>query len=105
MVLAVRKYLQITNKIMLDNFYYHTFPIISISTVVLALGVHLDIHGAGLGPDGPGCPEAPLNDQYDHSSSVDTGLGGTALFVLCEILCLIERKGCEILYHFMLQNQ
>ena len=33
-----------------------------------------------------------------HSSSVDTGLGCAALFVLCEILCLIERKGCEILY-------
>ena len=40
-----------------------------------------------------------------HSSSVDTGLGGAALFVLCEILCLIERKGCEILYLFILQNQ
>ena len=46
-----------------------------------------------------------LAPNLNHSSSVDTGLGGAALFVLCEILCLIERKGCEILYLFMLQNE
>ena len=67
MVLAVRKHHQMAIITMLDNFYLYNFPRKLIAGEVLALGVHLDIHGAGLGPDGPGCPETPSNDQYDHT--------------------------------------
>ena len=28
---------------------------------VLALALHIGVFGAGLHPDGPGCPEKPLN--------------------------------------------
>ena len=52
---------------MLDNFYFYSFPRKSIPGDVLAHGLHLDVLGDGLGPDGPGCPEIPSNDQYDHA--------------------------------------
>ena len=67
LVLAVRKHLQMTNIIMLENFCYSNFPRKSITGDVLALGLHLAVLGAGLGPDGPGCPETPSNDQYYHA--------------------------------------
>ena len=66
MVLAVRKHHKMTNIIMLDNFYVFNFPVTSIPGEVLALGLHLDVLGAGLDPDGHGCPETPANYQYDH---------------------------------------
>ena len=63
MVLAVWKYLQMTNILMLKDFYYYNFPRKSIPGNVLALGLHLTVLGAGLGPDGPCCPETSSNDQ------------------------------------------
>ena len=62
MVLAVRKHLQMTNMIILDNFGFKKCLKKSISGDVLDLGLHLAVLGAGLGPDGPGCPEKPLKD-------------------------------------------
>ena len=59
MVLAVWKHLQMTNIFMLED----NFPRKSIPGNVLALGLHLTVLGAGLGPDGPCCPETSSNDQ------------------------------------------
>ena len=67
MVLAVRKHLQMTNNIMLEKFYHYNFPRKSNLGEVLALGLHLDVLGAGLGPDGPGCLETSSNDQDIHA--------------------------------------
>ena len=67
MVMAVQKHLQITNMIMLDNFYHYNFPSKSIPGEVLALGQLLGVYDAGYGPDGPGCLEKPSNDQHDHA--------------------------------------
>ena len=33
---------------------------------VLAFAPHLGVFGAGLQPDGPGCPETLLYDQNNH---------------------------------------
>ena len=44
---------------MLDSFYFFNFPIKSIPGEVLALGLHLDVLGAGLDPDGHGCLDTP----------------------------------------------
>ena len=57
MVLAVQKHNQMTNIIMLANFYFFNFPIIP--GEVLALGLHLDVQGAGLDSDGPCCLDTP----------------------------------------------
>ena len=66
LVLAVQKHLQVTNNIMLDNFYNYNFPRNkSLGKSLLVL--HLGVLGAGLGPDGPCCPETTLNDQYHHA--------------------------------------
>ena len=59
MVLAVRKHLKIAKIFILNNPFYCNFPKISIPGHVLALALHLDVFGAGLQPDGPGCPETP----------------------------------------------
>ena len=67
MVLAVRKHLQMTNIIMLEKFYHYNFPRQSILGEVLALDLHLDLLGAGLSPDGPGCLETSSNDQDIHA--------------------------------------
>ena len=66
-VLAVWKHLQIANIIIHDNPFYCNVPRKSIPGHVLALALHLDVFGAGLQPDGPGCPETPLNGQYNHT--------------------------------------
>ena len=67
MVLAVWKHLQMTNIIMLENFNLCNFPRKSILGDVLAHGLYLDVLGAVLCPDGPGCPETPSNDHYYHA--------------------------------------
>ena len=59
MVLAVRKHLKIAKIFILNNPFYCNFPKKSIPGHVLALALHLDVFGAGLQPDGPGCPETP----------------------------------------------
>ena len=46
---------------------FYIFPGKSIPGEVFALGEHLGVFGAGLGPDGPGFPETPSNDQYNHA--------------------------------------
>ena len=56
-----------TNEIMLEKFYHCNFPRKSILGKVLALGLHLDVLGAGLGPDGPGCLKTSSNDQDIHA--------------------------------------
>ena len=67
MVLAVRKYLNPTQLIIPNKFCFKNFAQKSIPGRVLALGLLLGVLGAGLGPDGPGCPETTLNDQYHHA--------------------------------------
>ena len=66
MVLAVWKHLQMTNVIMLDFSFYRS-PRKSILGEALVLGLHLDVVGAGIGPEGPGSPETPSNKHYDHA--------------------------------------
>ena len=62
MVLAVRKHLDMAIMIILNNLEQ---PILiqfsknSLPGEVLALALHLDVFGAGLHPDGHGCPEKP----------------------------------------------
>ena len=62
MVLAVWKHLDMAILIFLNNLEQ---PILiffsknSLSGEVLALALHLGVFGAGLHPDGPGCPEKP----------------------------------------------
>ena len=54
--------------IILNNFFYCNFPPKKTSPGdVLALALHLGVFGAGLQPDGPGCPETPLDGQYNHT--------------------------------------
>ena len=55
------KHHQMTNIIMLENFYYYNFHGKSIPGEVLALGLLPSVFGAGHGPDGPGFPETPSN--------------------------------------------
>ena len=66
MVLAVWKHLQMTNVITLDFSFYRS-PRKSILGEALVLGLHLDVVGAGIGPEGPGSPETPSNKHYDHA--------------------------------------
>ena len=61
MVLVFQKHLQMTNIIMLENFYYYNFHGKSIPGEVLALGLLPSVFMAGHGPDGPGFPETPSN--------------------------------------------
>ena len=42
------------------------FPKNSLSGEVLGLALRLSVFGAGLHPDGHGCPETPLNVHYSH---------------------------------------
>ena len=58
-VLAVRKHLNIASTIIPNNPFYCNFPKKSSPGHVLALALHLDVFGAGLQPDGPGCLETP----------------------------------------------
>ena len=63
MVLAVRKHLEMAIIIILNNpeqpQYKCNFSQNSVSGEVLALALHIGVFGAGLHPDGPGCPEKP----------------------------------------------
>ena len=59
MVLDVRKNLKPTQFYMLNNLCFNNFSKNSLSGEVLALALHLGVFGAGLHPDGPGCPEKP----------------------------------------------
>ena len=68
MVLAVRKHLQMTNNIRIDNFYYYNFLRKLILGEVLVL--HLDVLIAGLGLDGPPCPEIPQSNPVNHPQQV-----------------------------------
>ena len=52
--------------IILDSSYFF-LENQSIPGEVLALGQHLGVFGTGLGPYGPGFPETPSNDQYNHA--------------------------------------
>ena len=70
MVLDVGKHLDMAIMNILNNleqpiliqFFFKN----SLSEEVLALALHLGVFGAGLQPDGLGCPETPLDGQYDH---------------------------------------
>ena len=61
-VLAVEKHLEMAIIIILKNpeqplsmqFFQNSVP-----GEVLGLALHLGVFGAGLHPDGPGCPETP----------------------------------------------
>ena len=60
MVLAVRKHLDMAIMIILNNLeqpLLMQFSKNSLFGEVLALALHFGIFGAGLNPDGPGCPE------------------------------------------------
>ena len=62
MVLAVRKYLEMAIIIILNKPEQPQLMQFSqnlLSGEVLALALHLGVFGAGLHPDGPGCPETP----------------------------------------------
>ena len=65
MVLAVQRHLKIAKIFILNNPCNCNFPK-KINGDVLALALHFGVFGAGLQPDGPGCPETPLDGQYDH---------------------------------------
>ena len=54
------------NMIILDKSYCYNFPKKTIPGDVLALALHLGVFGTGLQPDDPGCPETPLDGQYEH---------------------------------------
>ena len=47
------------NMVILNNYYYCNYLKKSISGDDLALALHLGVFGAGLHPDGPGCPKTP----------------------------------------------
>ena len=59
MVLDVQKNLKPTQFYLLNNLCYKHFAQKSSTGGVLACGRLLAVHGPGLGPDGPGCPEKP----------------------------------------------
>ena len=54
------------NIIKLTNSCDCNIPKKSILGHVLALALHLNVFGAGLQPDGPGCPETPSNGHNNH---------------------------------------
>ena len=54
------------NIIKLTNSCDCNIPKKSIPGHVLALALHLNVFGAGLQPDGPGCPETPSNGHNNH---------------------------------------
>ena len=63
MVLAVQKYLEITNVITLDNFDFKNFLKKSIPGDVRAQVLQVPVGGSHGDQDGPGCPETPSNHQ------------------------------------------
>ena len=65
MVLAVRKHLQITNMIILDNFVQNCLKN-SIPGDVPAQVLQVPVGGSHGDQDGPGCAETPSDDQYNH---------------------------------------
>ena len=67
MVLAVRKHLQITNMIILDNFGFKKYLKKSIPGDVRAQVLQEPVGGSHGGQDSPGCPETPSNYQCDHT--------------------------------------
>ena len=70
MVLAVGKHLEMPIVIILNdpeqpllcNYSKNSLP-----GEVLALALHLGVFGAGLHPDGPGCPEKPETNPVLHA--------------------------------------
>ena len=52
--------------IILNNSYFCNLLKKSTPGDVLALALHLGVFGTGLQPDGPGCPETPLDGQYEN---------------------------------------
>ena len=67
MVLDVRKNLKPTQFYMLNNLCFNNFSKKSTPGEVLALALHLGVFGAGLHPDGPGCPEKPETNPVLHA--------------------------------------
>ena len=67
MILAVWKHLQITNKIILDNFGSNNCLKKSIPGDVRAQVLQEPVGGSHGDQDGPGCPETPSNYQCDHT--------------------------------------
>ena len=67
MVLAVRKHLQTTNVITLDNFDFKNVLKKSIPGDVRAQVLQEPVGGSHGDQDGPGCPETPSNDQYHYA--------------------------------------
>ena len=66
MVLAVRKHLQITNMIILDNFGFKNCLKNSMPGDVLAQVLQVPVGGSHGDQDGPGCLKTPSDDQYNH---------------------------------------
>ena len=66
MVTAVRKHLQITNMIIPDNFGFKNCLKKSIPGDVRAQVFQVLAKGNYGDQDGPGCPETPSDDQYNH---------------------------------------
>ena len=67
MVLAVRKHLQITNMITLDNFGFKNCLKNSMPGDVWAQVLQVPVRGSNGGQDGPGCSETPSDYKYDHT--------------------------------------
>ena len=67
MALAVRKYLQMTNMIILDNFGFKNCLKNSMLGDVRAQVLQVPVGGSHGDQDGPGCLETPSNDQCDHA--------------------------------------
>ena len=67
MPLAVRKYLQMTNMIILDNFCFKKCLKKSISGDVRTQVLQEPVGSSHGNQDCPGCPETPLNDQNVHT--------------------------------------
>ena len=66
MVLAVRKHLQITNMIILDNFGFKNCLKKSIPGDVRAQVLQEPVGGSHDDKDGPGCLETPSDEQYNY---------------------------------------
>ena len=66
-VLGVKKHLNITNMIILDNFGFKNCLKNSMPGDVQAQVLQVPVGGSHGDQDGPGCPETPSNYQYDHT--------------------------------------
>ena len=59
MALSVQKHIGMAITMILNKPINAIFSTNSLSEEVLALALHLGVFGAGLPPDGPGCPKTP----------------------------------------------